>query len=697
MKKLLFLPFLIACSAFAQESLTINSTTRNVMNTGNVKFAGGKLFSDGLAVDSSLAAKEVTANKGAANGYAGLDGSTKVPIAQIPTGSTSSTVPFGNDARFSDARAPTAHAATHASAGSDPVTLAMTQITGLATALAGKQDASGAAAAVISDTAYNATSWDGVTTIAPSKNAVRDKFETLGTISTLSATNPTFTGATVDSGSLILSGNQSAAAWTTNGLRLKGITGTLTDTTSTGTVAAAYTNKLGGNTIASSSATTFTDYISAYFSEPVAGTNVTFTNKWGLGADSLRIGTSNPLTVSLSGVLNATSPVFVTPALGTPASGVATNLTSIPAANLLIASQAAGDLLYASSASAWARLADVATGSVLVSGGVTTAPLWASALTSFSLTTPKITTGINDVNGNSMLAFTATGSAVDGFTFTNAATANPATVTMAATGSDTNIGMTFANKGSGGTTFTGTGGTGTILTVKATSASGYNQISMLDSAGTLQCDFGYGNSSVGATYKNRFYLETVSPTPIAFIPGGTLAGLWYPTGGLYIGNGTPSDPLAGNVKMGGTLFVTGASTLGSLTLGTPLAVAQGGTGDTGTAWGAYTPTISAGSGTFTSATATGAYKTIGKTVHFRAIVTITTNGTAAAFVSISLPIAAVSATSVTGYGAERGNSGKGLVVQPYDASNVIARFSDTVAYPGGNGAILLINGAYESN
>src|SRR6266496_330923 len=45
---------------------------------------------------SDLAAKEVTANKGAANGYAGLDGSTKVPIAQLPTGSTSSTVSLGN-------------------------------------------------------------------------------------------------------------------------------------------------------------------------------------------------------------------------------------------------------------------------------------------------------------------------------------------------------------------------------------------------------------------------------------------------------------------------------------------------------------------------------------------------------------------------------------------------------------------------
>jgi hypothetical protein len=122
-------------------------------------------------------------------------------------------------------------------------------------------------------------------------------------------TAPTLTGATVDSGTLTLSGNQSAAAWTTNGIRLKGISGTLTDTTSSGTVAAAYTNKLGGNTIAASSATTFTDYISSYFSEPTAGTNVTLTNKWGLGADSLYVGTSNPFKVTSAGAATFASSV----------------------------------------------------------------------------------------------------------------------------------------------------------------------------------------------------------------------------------------------------------------------------------------------------------------------------------------------------------------------------------------------------
>lgn len=122
-----------------------------------------------------LASKLDASQKAAASGVASLDAGTKVPIAQIPTGSTGTTVPFGNDARLSDARTPTAHshliadipvassgtsnttqvvraddsrlsnnrtpsahASTHASAGSDPVTLAESQITNLVTDLAGK-------------------------------------------------------------------------------------------------------------------------------------------------------------------------------------------------------------------------------------------------------------------------------------------------------------------------------------------------------------------------------------------------------------------------------------------------------------------------------------------------------------------------------------------------------------------------------
>lgn len=55
---------------------------------------------------SDLSSKEATANKGAANGYCPLDASSKTPIANLPTGTTSSDVCIGNDARLSDKRAP---------------------------------------------------------------------------------------------------------------------------------------------------------------------------------------------------------------------------------------------------------------------------------------------------------------------------------------------------------------------------------------------------------------------------------------------------------------------------------------------------------------------------------------------------------------------------------------------------------------
>jgi hypothetical protein len=53
-----------------------------------------------------------------------------------------------NDSRLTDARTPTVHAGTHASAGSDPVTLAQSQVTGLTAALSGKQDADADLAAI---------------------------------------------------------------------------------------------------------------------------------------------------------------------------------------------------------------------------------------------------------------------------------------------------------------------------------------------------------------------------------------------------------------------------------------------------------------------------------------------------------------------------------------------------------------------
>lgn len=75
----------------------------------------------GLA-DDDHTQYQLRSEKAAASGYASLDSTTKVPIAQVPTGSTSFTVCIGDDSRLSDARTPTTHASSHATAGSDPLT-----------------------------------------------------------------------------------------------------------------------------------------------------------------------------------------------------------------------------------------------------------------------------------------------------------------------------------------------------------------------------------------------------------------------------------------------------------------------------------------------------------------------------------------------------------------------------------------------
>jgi hypothetical protein len=88
-------------------------------------------------VDTGLATKASASTQIIAG--AGLNGGGTLAADRtlaVTYGTTAGTAAQGNDARLSDARTPTAHAATHASGGTDPVTLAQSQITGLLTALA---------------------------------------------------------------------------------------------------------------------------------------------------------------------------------------------------------------------------------------------------------------------------------------------------------------------------------------------------------------------------------------------------------------------------------------------------------------------------------------------------------------------------------------------------------------------------------
>jgi len=156
----------------------------------------------------------------------------------------------------------------------------------------------------------SAVSWATIPVVAASagtltgttlnSTVVSSSLVSFGSSPTLSGASFT-NGAIVSSGSLTFSGNISAPAWTTSGIRHVSIPSILTDTTSTGTVANAYTNTIGGNTIAATNATTFTNYGTMYINVPTAGTNVTITNSYSI------ITAGNILVNSGSGTVTATA------------------------------------------------------------------------------------------------------------------------------------------------------------------------------------------------------------------------------------------------------------------------------------------------------------------------------------------------------------------------------------------------------
>jgi len=87
-----------------------------------------------LSLVDALALKQDLALLSQADGYASLDGSAKIPVIEIPTGTSPFTVAIGNDARLSDARVPTAHKTSHQDGGTDELS-----VTGLSGVLADPQ------------------------------------------------------------------------------------------------------------------------------------------------------------------------------------------------------------------------------------------------------------------------------------------------------------------------------------------------------------------------------------------------------------------------------------------------------------------------------------------------------------------------------------------------------------------------------
>jgi hypothetical protein len=109
-------------------------------------------------------------------------------------------------------------------------------------------------------------------------------------------------------------------------------------------------------------------------------------------------------------------------------------------------------------------------------------------------------------------------------------------------------------------------------------------------------------------------------------------------------------------------------------------------------WTAYTPTITAASGSFTSVSATGLHKRIGKVCHVIINISITTNGTAAGNIRATVPF---SQSAGIATGLYRENNVTGFSGQILVTGNQAIYYTSGNLYPGGNGYNIFSSFAYE--
>jgi hypothetical protein len=110
------------------------------------------------------------------------------------------------------------------------------------------------------------------------------------------------------------------------------------------------------------------------------------------------------------------------------------------------------------------------------------------------------------------------------------------------------------------------------------------------------------------------------------------------------------------------------------------------------AWTTYTPTITAGTGTYTTVSGTGRYIRIGKACLVQQQVTVTTNGTAATEVRVTLPFTGISDRNI---GAGREVNVTGNMLQGEVNTTYIGWRNYNNTYPLGSNYTMYGTAIYE--
>jgi hypothetical protein len=227
----------------------------------------------------------------------------------------------------------------------------------------------------------------------------------------------------------------------------------------------------------------------------------TLTNATGLPISTGISGLGTNVATALGTAVGSTGAVVVNGGvLGTPSSGTLTNCTGLPATGggTGQSTYAVGDLLQGGATNTLTKLASVATGNALISGGVTTASSWGK----IGLTT-HVTGQLPISNGGTNSTATATAGGVgygtgtahaytaagtSGQPLISAGSSAPAFGTLALGTANTNVSgaLTVTNGGTGASTLTGIiKGTGTTAMTAATAGTDYVAPSAYASANGL--------------------------------------------------------------------------------------------------------------------------------------------------------------------------------------------------------------------
>lgn len=141
-----------------------------------------------------------------------------------------------------------------------------------------------------------------------------------------------------------------------------------------------------------------------------------------------------------------------------------------------------------------------------------------------------------------------------------------------------------------------------------------------------------------------------------------------------------------------TTPLLGTPTSGTLTNCTGLPTG----GIAAVAWTSYTPTISAATGTITTASGTGQYQTIGKTCIVSMTITITTAGTGANQLFATLPFTSAARIQSGTTGAEVNTTGNGVKGYIPTSSTQLQLTYYNNSTPIGSGNTIIVTTTYET-